>query len=313
MNSQVCYSFLNGWMLMDTPLAALDWSLVQAFLAVADAGSLSAAARRLGASQPTLGRQIARLEADLGSTLFLRQPRGLALSEAGQSLLDPARRMQAAMQEFSLRAAGHDRAMQGTVRITASEVISHHVLPPILAALRAAEPGITIDLVPSDETENLLFREADIAVRMYRSTQLDIVTRHLGEMEIGAFAARSYLARRGQPRNVADLRAHDLIGYDASELVIRGMRAAGLEATRDWFALRCDSQTAYWELVRAGCGIGFGLRYLGLADPLVEEIDLGLAIPRLPVWLAAHQAMRQTPRIRRVWEALAEGLKPLLS
>ena len=298
---------------MVNTLPLRDWSLVQAFLAVVETGSLSQAARDLGLSQPTLGRQIKQIEADLGVTLFTRHPRGLSLSETGSALLPAAQAMRAAMGDFALAAAGHDEALHGTVRITASAVVASHILPEIIAKIRVTEPQISIDLIPSDSSENLLFREADIAVRMYRSEQLDIVTRHIGDIRLGIYAAKSYLDRAGYPRTIDDLRGHDLIGYDRSEIILRGMRAAGVEATRDMFAVRCDDQVTYWALLQAGCGIGFFQSALAELDPDIEAIDLGLAIPPIPVWLAAHQGLRQTPRIRRVWDMLETGLRPFVS
>ncbi|MHA6264769.1 LysR family transcriptional regulator [Arenibacterium sp. CAU 1754] len=285
-----------------------DWSLIQSFLAVADHGSLSAAARQLGRSQPTLGRQIHALETSLGTDLFERHARGLRLSDAGADLLPMARQMHAAMNALSLTAAGQSQTLAGTVRITASVFASHYVLPPVLAHIRAQEPSINLVLIPTDRPENLLFREADIAVRMYRPTQMDIVTRHITTLELGIFAAKSYLQRAGRPQSVEELMDFDLIGYDNSDLIMRTMRDMGWPATREDFVVRCDNQSAYWELVRAGCGIGFSQRNVGRADPLLEELDFGLSIPPLEVWLAAHQAMRQTPRIRRVWDLLADGL-----
>ncbi len=292
--------------------AALDWSLVQAFLAVAETGSLSAAARALGRSQPTLGRQVRALETQLGGALFRRQPRGLDLTETGQALLSPARQMREAAGVMALAAAGRAERLEGIVRITASVAVSVWHLPPILAAIRQAEPRITLDIVPSDRSSNLLYREADIAIRMYRPTQQDLVTRHLGDTAIGAFAAKSYLARRGIPRSAADLATHDLIGQDRETQLIDGMRAAGVPVRREDFALRCDDVATLWELIRAGCGIGFAQRSLGLRDPLLQEIDLGQPLPTLPVWLTAHEVMRQTPRIRRIWDLLATALVPAM-
>ena len=298
---------------MDKTLSALDWTLIRAFLVVAEGGSLSAAARALGQSQPTLGRQIAALESALGAELFQRQPRGLALTPTGASLLPQARAMAQAAGEFALIAAGQSAVLQGSVRVTASLVVSTFVLPPILARLRAEEPRITIDLVPSDATTSLLYREADIAVRMYRPTQLDLVTRYLGDLPLGVYAAQSYLDRRGTPRSREEFLTHDLIGYDRSSLIEDGFRNMGFDVGRDFFALRCDDNIAYWGLVQAGCGIGFLMDHLGHATPGLVRLDLGFDLPRLPVWLTAHQAMRQTPRIRRVWDALAAGLGPLVS
>ena len=298
---------------MEKRTPPFDWSLVQAFLAVAETGSLSAAARRLGASQPTVGRQISAMEDALSATLFRRQPRGMALTEAGLSLVEPARAMRDAAGRLSLAAAGEADTLAGTVRITASIFTAHHVLPPLLAELRAVTPEIAIELVASDSADNLLFREADIALRMFRPDQLDIVTRHLGDMNVGLFGAKTYLDRAGRPRTMEELQAHDFVGYDASELIIREMRRGGWAVDRDWFPVRCDHQTAYWELVRAGCGLGFAQAPTARADPRVEEIPLPLPIPPLPVWLAAHEKMRRTARIRRVWGHLADRLPPLLS
>lgn len=298
---------------MDKSLASLDWTLVQSFLAVAEAGSLSAAARATRVSQPTLGRHIHDLEAQLGVALFSRVPRGLEPTEAALDLLGPARAMRQAAGQMALAAAGRAEGLSGVVRITASLVVSHHLLPPILAGIRARHPEIELELVPSDTSENLLFREADIALRMYRPEQLDVVTRHLGDLALGMFGARSYLDRAGRPQTPDDLRGHDFVGFDRSEFIIHGMRSMGMEVDRHFFATRCDHQTTYWELVRAGCGLGFGQLSFGLPDPALERLLPDLPLPAIPVWLTAHEAMRQTPRIRRVWDMLAEGLTPHLS
>ena len=297
---------------MDKSLISLDWALVRAFLIVAETGSLSAAARRLGASQPTLGRQIRQLETALGQTLFNRQPKGLALTENGRALMPGAQKMQTAMHEIALTAAGQETGLAGPVRITASESVSLYILPPILAKLRAEAPGISVDIVPSDSTENLLFREADIALRMYRPKQLELVGRHLGDIRLGIFASRAYLDRAGRPETVRDLFDHPIIGYDRNEEIIRELQARGFPATREWFAVRCDSHTVNWELVRAGCGIGFGQAGVAEADSEIEEIPIDVNLPVLPVWLATHQALRHSPRIALVWDALAEGMAPHL-
>ncbi len=298
---------------MDKSLSAFDWSLVQAFLAVADTGSLSGAARKLGRSQPTLGRQIKTIETQLGAELFYRQPRGFALTQTGTELVGPAQAMHKAVQQIALTAAGQQARLDGTVRITASVATSAMHLPPIIAKIRKLEPQIAIELVPSDDTSNLLFREADIAVRMYRPTQLDLVTQHIGDIELGVFAAKSYLADRGTPTSLANIEEHDLVGYDTLTHIIDGMADAGIHVDRDRFKVRCDDHIAYWELVRAGCGIGFAQTNVGRADPLVDELMKDTYIPPLSIWLTAHEAMRQTPRVRRVWDLLAEGLRPLVS
>ena len=290
---------------------APDWSLLRSFLAVAESGSLSGAARVLGLSQPTLGRHITETETALKLTLFTRTARGLALSVAGTALLPHAQAMQEAAQALSLAAAGRNADMSGTVRITASQIMATYILPAMLADLRMREPQIEIELAPSDTTENLLFREADIAVRMYRPTQLDLITRHLIDLPLGLYAAKTYLIRVGRPTTPDEVLARDLIGFDRSDQMLRMLQGLGISRTRNDFPLRCDDQVVYWNLVRAGCGIGGMQCLVGDADPLVERIAPFVALPSLPVWLTAPEALRQTPRIRRVFDYLVEAFSDL--
>ncbi|MEL6960697.1 MAG: LysR family transcriptional regulator [Pseudomonadota bacterium] len=298
---------------MDVDLKRADWSLIQSFLAVADAGSLSGAARDLRTSQPTVGRQIKALEDQLDATLFHRRARGFVLTDVGASLIQPAQKIRDAIGEIELIAAGRSATLAGPVRITASVMTAQYHLPDIIATIRQAEPDIEIELVPSDDSRNLLYREADIAVRMYRPTQLELVTQFIGEFGTAVCAARSYLDRKGPLKGVEDFPNHDFVGYDTRTLIIDGFRDLGFDVDRDFFAVRCDEFSTYWALIRAGCGIGFMQRSIVAGAPEVEEIELGFDMPRLPVWLTAHEAMRRTPRVRRVWELLTEGLKPLVS
>ena len=292
---------------MDNP----DWTLYRSFLTVAEAGSLSGAARVLQLSQPTLGRHIAELEAALGTVLFTRAARGLVLTDAGAAMLPAARQMREAAAALALLAAGQEQSLSGTVRLTASRVVSHYLLPPILADLRQQEPGIDIELVPSDSTENLLFREADIALRMYRPTQLNVVTRHLGNLPTAIYAAKAFLDRHGRPKTVADLMDLDLVGFDRSDVILRLMANLGMQRQREDFPLRCDDQVVYWALVRAGCGIGATQCPIGDADPLVERTASFIHLPALPVWLTAPEALRQNPRVRRVLDHLSGAFRHL--
>jgi len=296
---------------MEKRISDLDWSLVQSFLAVADTGSLSAAARILGLSQPTLGRKVREIEAALGAELFRRHAKGLALSEAGEAMLGPAQAMREAAGRLALVAAGEDRGLSGPVRITASVVVSHFLLPEVLAELRREEPGIEIDLVASDSSENLLFREADIAVRMYRPEQLDVVVRHVADLPMGLYSTTKYLDRAGRPETQDDLLALDWVGFDRNEMILRGMAEAGWSVTRDFFKLRTDDQAAYWQLVRAGGGVGIMQQAIGARDPGLERLMPELAMPALPVWLTAHAEVRRVPRVARVWEALVARFSAL--
>lgn len=288
-----------------------DWSLLRSFLAVAEAGSLSAAARASGISQPTLGRHVRELETQLAVPLFTRAARGLALTDAGADLLPPARAMREAAVRATLAAAGRSEALSGTVRITASRIVSHYVLPDMLARLRADEPAIEIELLPSDTSENLLFREADIALRMYRPTQGELIAAHVAELPVGLYAAKGYLDRVGRPETTEDLLSMDSVGFLTSDLIVRAMHGLGIERRREDFPLRCDDQVVYWNLVRAGCGVGGMQRLIADRDPAVEHIAPFLSLPPLPVWLTAVGALRHTPRIRRVFDFLAESFRSL--
>ncbi len=290
---------------------APDWTLLRSFLAVAEAGSLSAAARATGISQPTLGRHIKALEAALGVGVLDRRAQGFALTAAGAELLPHAVEMRAAAARIDLAAAGRGEGMRGTVRITASRIVSHHLLPPMIARLRTEEPGIEIELVPSDKAESLLLREADIAVRMYRPTELDVIAAHVADLPMGLYAARNYLDRVGRPDSVSALAAMEVVGFDRSDLIVQLMRGLGHWVGREDFPVRCDDQVVYWNLVRAGCGIGGMQRVIGDADPAVERVAEFVTLPDLSVWLAAPEALRHTPRIRRTFDFLKAGFESL--
>jgi DNA-binding transcriptional LysR family regulator len=290
---------------MDKPL---DWTLAQSFLAVAEAGSLSGAARHLGLTQPSLGRHIAQIEASLKVTLFQRAPRGLRLTDAGQALLTHARAMREAAHGFALAAASRQQGLAGTVRITASQVMAHFTLPPIIADLRRLYPQIEIDLIASDSTDNLLFGEADIALRMFQPAQMDLVARHIIDVPMALYGAPSLLKRFGIPRDVNDVLAMPLIGFDKSDFMLRLLQRMGHPRLRGDFKLRCDDLLVQWQLVKAGAGIGAIHRDVGDREPLVTRFAPFIELPKLPLWLTAPQALLAAPRMRLVFDHLAQAL-----
>lgn len=297
---------------MDGALGKLDWSLVQVFLAVAEHGSLTAAARALGSSQPTVGRQIREIEGQLGAELFTRHDRGFSLTELGRSLVSLGTMMKQAAREMELLAAGHGESLAGTVRISASEVVSLQHLPAMVERMRRKEPAIAIELAPSDETSRLHFREADIAVRMYRPEQLDLVTKHIGELALVAYASRKYLKRRGMPACPEQLAEHDIVGMDRGSAILDGFRRGGIDVDREFFKVRTDHQGTYLALVRAGAGIGFTQRAMVKLDPELVEIPLEFGLPALPIWLTAHEVIRKAPRVERIWDLLSEELEKIV-
>lgn len=290
-----------------------DWALWRSFAAVVAEGSLSAAARKIGYSQPTLGRHIETLEQQLNVTLFDRTLQGLKPTETALRLYQPVAEAQEKLAAAALVAEGATGDLEGTVRITASAVVSNYLLPALLRPIREEFPGIALELVPSDSVENLLLRESDIALRMFRPTQLELIAKKLGELPIVATAHASYLGAHGTPATPADLARHSLIGFDRDDQILRAGKSLGFELKRADFALRTDSQTAMWELLKSGLGLGFAQLGLVRDTPGMRELLPMLKIPPLEVWLTTHRELFLSPRIRAIYDRLAAGLTDYLA
>lgn len=289
--------------------STLDWNLVRAFLAVVDAGSLSGATRLLATSQPTLSRQIAELERSIGVSLFERIARGLRLTAAGEALVPAARQMQVAAQVMSMKVLRQSQELAGTVRITASEMTAAYQLPPILVALRRAHPAIQIELLASNRIENLLERHADIAVRHTRPNQTGLIARSLGKMELNGYAHVDYLNQFDGNIDMANPSRYDWIGYDTSDALIKGFNALGISVEREFFAFRCDNHVTAWQMALAGMGIAITADAVGSRYPQMRAVLPPALAGNLPVWLTAHRELRQSARIRVVFDALAKGLE----
>jgi len=296
-----------------TGLKNFDWSLIRSFLAAIDSGSLLGAARTLQITQPTVGRHVAELESQLGVVLFERTGRGLAPTPMALKLAVAARNMEAGALQLTSALSGMQTQSGGTVRITASAPVATYLMPTVLAALRQAQSEIQVELVASNLVSNLLRREADIAVRMVRPDQSSLVARKLGEVGVGAYAHRSYLARNGIPRVQSDLLQHALVGGDTDTTILHGFEALGFPLAREAFVLRSDDLVVQWQAVRAGLGVGFCAHYVARTDAeVVRLLPQALKIPPIPMWLAVHREIRTNQRIRRVFDFLADALPPLI-
>ena len=298
--------------MIKTPSRDFDWSLARTFLAALESGSLLGAAKRLGSSQPTVGRQISELESQLGVALFERTGRGLVPTQSALQLAVSAQAMEAAAMQLARSGSGSQKQASGTVRITASQPVACYLLPPILSDMRRALPEIQVELESSNVVSNLLRREADIAVRMVRPDQSTLVVKKIGAVKVGTYASRDYLARRGTPKLSTDLLNHDLIGYDKEDVILRGFRAFGQNISREAFACRSDDLIVQWEAARAGLGIGFFANYLARTDPDVLTILPSLALPELPMWLTVHREIRTSQRIRAVFDFLVTALPRII-
>lgn len=284
------------------------WDHYRTFLAVLSEGSLSGAARRLGLKQPTAGRHIDALEANLGVPLFTRGRDGLTPTEAAIELKPLAENMASIAAAIVRASSAAAREVRGTVRISASDMIGSQVLPPILAQLRTEHSGLSVELVLTNRVDDLLRREADIAVRMVRPKQEALYARRIGDIVLGLHAHKAYLARRGTPSSVVDLAGHDLVGFDRDTAFIRVLRDHGLPLRREQFAFRADSDIAHFAMIAAGCGIGVCQIGLALRNPdIVRVLPRTFAYP-LETWVVMHEDQRNTQRCRVTFDALVKGL-----
>jgi DNA-binding transcriptional LysR family regulator len=284
----------------------VDWRLLETFVHVARAGSLTAAAREIGISQPTASRHVQELEEQLDVTLFVRHARGLKLTERGSELLGVARELDDNVQLLLRRASGLREAPRGVVRLTVNEPIGVHAMPACYALLRERFPEIRLEVVIDNRVQNLSRREADLAVRMFRPTQLDLIAKPLGEVHVSLYADRCYLQRHGTPTSVDDARQHTLIGFDREASWAGAIAELGLSPAD--FAFRTDSILAQVQAVVAGVGIGpvqdiIAARHDNLVR-VVPELRLGT----LPLWLVMHRDARGDAAVRAVFETVAEFL-----
>lgn len=291
----------------------ISWELYRSFLAVARHGSLSGAARALRLTQPTLGRHIDQLEQALGTPMFTRSPQGLIATETALTLVPIAEAMESAAEAMTRAASGQAGEIAGAVRITASEIVGAEVLPRILAEFADHHRKIAFEVHLSNRTEDLLRRDADIAVRMVRPTQTGLVARLLGETVIGFYAHQRYLDANGEPKTMADLARFRLIGFDRDPVPVKAIEEAGIRVVREMFSLRMDSDLAQLAALRAGYGIGACQIGIARRDPaLVRVLPEAFAVP-LETWLVMHEDLRGSHRVRRAFDHLAEGLKAYLT
>ena len=295
----------------DSSSSAIAWEWYRSFLGVLREGSLSGAARALDLTQPTVGRHVAALEAQVGHPLFVRTPAGLLPNEAALALRPYAEAMDSTAAALERTARSHGDGVRGIVRVTASEVVGLEVLPPLLADLRERHPALVIELVLSNRVQDLLRREADIAIRMTAPKQEQLIARRVGVIEVGLHAHERYLAARGTPESMPALVAdgHTLIGYDRPAPYVRELARRFPVMVPEHFALRTDSDLAHLALIRAGAGLGLCQVALARRDPALRRVLAEeLSIP-LETWVTMHEDLRDSPRCRAVFEALVTGLE----
>lgn len=286
----------------------LDWNQLKAFLETAETGSLSAAARKLGLTQPTLSRQVAAIEQRMGVTLFERVGKSMVLTPTGMDLLEHARAMGAAADALSLAATGRSQAVGGVVSVSASDVVATVLLPPLVKQLREREPGIAVEVIPSNALSDLLRREADIAVRHVKPEQPELIARFIREAKAHFYASEAWVKTHGHPRTADDAAHLPFVGSDRQGRYLAYLRGHGLNLSEANFSCYADHTVTHWALVQQGLGIGAMMEEIARDMPgLVRVLD-DLPPIRFPVWLVTHRELRTSRRIRVVFEALAEGL-----
>lgn len=290
--------------------STIAWEWYRSFLGVLREGSLSGAARALDLTQPTVGRHVSALEAQIGQALFVRTPAGLLPTDAALALRPYAEVMDSTAAALERTARSHGDGVRGVVRVSASEVVGVEILPPIVAALRERHPHLVVELVLTNKVQDLLRREADLAIRMTPPKQEQLIARRVGVIEIGLHAHARYLDARGEPASMQSLvdDGHALIGYDDQPPYVRALAQRYPQLERERLAIRADSDLAQLALIRAGAGVGTCQVGLARRDPAIRRVlAQAFSIP-LETWITMHEDLRDSPRCRVVFEALVAGL-----
>ncbi len=283
-----------------------DWDLYRSFLAVMTQGSLSAAARALNSTQPTIGRHIEALEHALGEPLFTRSASGLRPTETALALQPHAETMAAAAEALIRTASGEAGQTKGVIRLTASDIMAAEVLPPILTRFHEAWPEVVIELAASNRVEDLLRRDADIAVRMARPTQEALLAKRIGEVQIGLYAHRDYLEKHGAPEMLADA-GQIGIGFDREDQTMRTLNRSNLPIDRDFFAFRSDSDLAQLGALRAGFGIGGSQVGIARRDPNLVQVLPGVRFD-MEIWVVMHEDLKASRRMKLMFDHLVAEL-----
>lgn len=289
-------------------MSEIDWNLTRAFFTTAETGSLSAAARRLGLTQPTLSRQVAALEADLGVALFERIGKRLVPTPAGLGLMEHARAMASAAEALTLAAAGQSQEIAGRVSISATDAISTWLMPDIVARIRRLAPGVTIGIVVTDSISDLRRREADIAVRHVRPTEPELIARLAGTMTAHFYAAESWVSANGHPVSANDLGTWDVLAFDPVERFVEHLCSAGIALRLEQCRIVCSNAVVLWEMLRRGLGVGMVPEEIAVEIPGLVRLLPDLPGTPVPLWLVTHRELHTSRRVRLVFDIMSEEL-----
>jgi DNA-binding transcriptional LysR family regulator len=285
-----------------------DWNRTRAFWVTAEEGSFSAAAKALNMNQPTVSRQVASLEEELGIILFERLGQRLQLTQSGMELLQCAKLMGEAASQFSLVATGQSQSLEGTVVISCSELDALFRLPKMIKKLREQEPGIEIEVVVTNSVSDLKRREADIAIRSFRPTQGDLIARKVGQERIWFYGSEKYLDNFSDPISEKQLKELQVIGFGRSSEVLQQMNINGWAINKENLKIITTFQPMQLALCRQDLGIMYMPEDIGESLPNMTRAFPSMGpVMTLPVWLVSHQELRTNLRVKRVFDFLAES------
>lgn len=289
----------------------IDWNDLKYLLAVKAQRTLAAAGAELGVDPTTVGRRLTALEEQLGARLFDRTPEGFVPTMAGETLVAHAERMAEEALAAERELVGADQRRSGSVRLTATEMLATRFLAPHLGRFRRDHPEITLDLVCTNAIVSLARREADVALRLARPREENLVVKRLGRIDLALYASERYLAARGRPEDPdRSLAGHALLLFRETRQFAR--ENAWLEARRDGaeIAMRSDSVSSVMGAVAGGAGIGLLPRVVGDAEPgLVRLPTEGAPAPR-EIWQSVHKDLAKNARVRAVLDFLGRVLAP---
>lgn len=287
-----------------------DWNHIRAFLVTAEEGTLSAAAKALNSTQPTLSRQVSALEAELKVTLFERVGQRLILTDSGLALLEHARVMGSVAVDFSLTASGESQQIEGTVTISVGELTATYIMPKFISKLRKIEPGINLEVVVTNEPSDLKRREADIAIRSFHPKQNDLIAKKVGDEVIWLYGSPEYLQKQPAITEFSELENIQIIGFDRNNSVANILNQQGWNLSKQNFSIITPFQLLQLELCKEGQGLIFFPENMGDKEPeLTRAFEHMGPIMTLPVWLVCHQELRTSLRVRRVFDFIAQEMQ----
>jgi DNA-binding transcriptional LysR family regulator len=288
----------------------LNWDDLKIFLAVARVGTLAAAARQLGQSQPTIGRRIRAMEGRIGHPLFLRTEDGFLLTQEGEAILVNVTQMEDEANAVSRKLAGESQ-LEGLLRVSTTEWFGAHLLAPVFARFCTLHPGFVIELVTETQLVSLARREADLVFRFRQFDEPDVIQRQAAQMAFGVYAASSYLLRQGLPDSEG--RGHSIVTMDRAYADLADVKWIKERLPCARISLRANSRDVQAQLCRSGGGLAVLPRCIGDAIPGLELLDLGQAAPGRTVWAGYHKDLKRSTRLRALLDATLTELSPSAS